>query len=77
MLFPEHFLAVRATVTPEHEDLFNRWYNSEHVPDAVNMLPGCIGASRYKVVVGDGSPPVRRALRISHRGRIEVCDGQR
>ena len=55
MLFPEHFLAVRATVTPEHEDLFNRWYNSEHVPDAVNMLPGCLGASRYKVMDGDGS----------------------
>jgi antibiotic biosynthesis monooxygenase (ABM) superfamily enzyme len=55
MLFPEHFLAVRATVTPEHEDEFNRWYNSEHVPDVMKMLAGCLGASRYKVVDGDGS----------------------
>jgi antibiotic biosynthesis monooxygenase (ABM) superfamily enzyme len=55
MVFPEHFLAVRATVTPEREDEFNRWYNAEHVPDAVNMLSSCLGASRYKVVDGDGS----------------------
>ena len=55
MLFPEHFLEVRATVTPGREDEFNRWYNAEHVPDALNMLSGCLGASRYKVVDGDGS----------------------
>jgi antibiotic biosynthesis monooxygenase (ABM) superfamily enzyme len=55
MLFPEHFLAVRATVTPGREDEFNRWYNAEHIPDVLNMFPGCLGASRYKVMDGDGS----------------------
>jgi antibiotic biosynthesis monooxygenase (ABM) superfamily enzyme len=55
MLFPEHFLAVRATVTPGREDEFNRWYNAEHIPDVVNMFPACLGASRYKVMDGDGS----------------------
>jgi hypothetical protein len=42
MLFPEHFLAVRATVTPEHEDEFNRWYNDEHIPDVVKMFAGVL-----------------------------------
>jgi antibiotic biosynthesis monooxygenase (ABM) superfamily enzyme len=55
MLFPEHFLAVRATVKPERDGEFNTWYNTEHTPDAVKAFPGCIGAARYKVVLGDGS----------------------
>jgi len=55
MLFPEHFLAVRATVEAAHEDEFNRWYDSEHVADAVTMFPGCLGGARYKVVDGDGT----------------------
>lgn len=54
-MFPEHMLSVRATVEPGRETEFNRWYDNEHVPDAVRMLPGCIGAARYKVVLGDGS----------------------
>lgn len=55
MLFPEHFLTVRATVKPERDADFNRWYNAEHTPDAVKTFKGCIGGARYKVVEGDGS----------------------
>lgn len=55
MLFPDHFLAVRATVKPERDAEFNNWYNTEHTPDAVKAFPGCIGGARYKVVLGDGS----------------------
>jgi antibiotic biosynthesis monooxygenase (ABM) superfamily enzyme len=54
-MFPEYMLSVRATVESGRETEFNRWYDEEHVPDAVRMLPGCIGAARYKVVLGDGS----------------------
>ena len=54
-MFPEHMLSVRATVEPGRESEFNRWYDEEHVPDALRMLPGCMGAARYKVVLGDGS----------------------
>ena len=56
MLFPEHFLTVRATVTPEREADFNRWYNAEHTPDAVKTCKGCIGGARYKVVEGEAEP---------------------
>jgi antibiotic biosynthesis monooxygenase (ABM) superfamily enzyme len=55
MLFPDYFLSVRATVEAGREDEFNRWYNSEHIPDVVNVFPGCLGASRFKVMDGDGS----------------------
>ena len=54
MRFPEHVFAVRATVDPAHEEEFNRWYDEEHVPDALELL-GCLGAARYKVLDGDGS----------------------
>ena len=53
--FPEHILSVRATVEPGREAEFNRWYDTEHMPDAVRMFPGCTGGARYKVVLGDGS----------------------
>lgn len=45
-MFPEHILIVRATVEPDHDEEFNRWYNQEHIPDvfklirAVLMQPG-------------------------------------
>ena len=55
MLFPEHFLTVRATVDAGREAEFNRWYDTEHMPDAVGMFKGCIGGARYKVTDGDGS----------------------
>lgn len=55
MLFPDHFLAVRATVKAERDADFNKWYNAEHTPDAVRAFPGCIGGARYKVKLGDGS----------------------
>ena len=54
-MFPEHILTVRATVEATREAEFNRWYDQEHVPDALRLLPGCLGAARYRVVEGDGS----------------------
>ena len=55
MQFPEHMLTVRATVEKGREAEFNHWYNTEHVPDAVRMLPGCFAGARYQVTLGDGS----------------------
>ena len=54
-MFPEHFFSVRATVEPGREDEFNRWYDQEHVPDFLELVPACLGAARYRVVDGDGS----------------------
>ena len=53
MLFPEHFLAVRATVEAGREDEFNRWYWQEHLP-ALLAVPGYRAGRRYVAV--DGEP---------------------
>jgi antibiotic biosynthesis monooxygenase (ABM) superfamily enzyme len=52
---PDHILIVRATVEPDHDEEFNRWYNQEHIPDVFELIPGCLGAARYRVLDGDGS----------------------
>jgi antibiotic biosynthesis monooxygenase (ABM) superfamily enzyme len=54
-MFPEHILTVRATVEPAHDEEFNRWYNEEHIPDILKLMPACLGAVRYRVLDGDGS----------------------
>jgi len=43
---------VMAQVKPEQEDAFNRWYDEDHMPKALNRFPGVISGRRYKV--GDG-----------------------
>jgi antibiotic biosynthesis monooxygenase (ABM) superfamily enzyme len=54
-MFHEQILTVRATVEPAHEEEFSRWYNEEHIPDVLKLLPGRLGAARYRVLDGDGS----------------------
>jgi antibiotic biosynthesis monooxygenase (ABM) superfamily enzyme len=53
--FPEHLFIVRASVAPGREEEFNRWYDQEHVPDVLRLLPGVLGAARYKVGLDDGT----------------------
>ncbi len=43
---------VRATITPEQEDAFNRWYNMEHVPQLLRYR-GAVSGRRYKKILGD------------------------
>ncbi len=45
-------LTVRATITPEREEAFNHWYNTEHIPQLLRY-PGAAGARRYKQIEGD------------------------
>jgi antibiotic biosynthesis monooxygenase (ABM) superfamily enzyme len=43
---------VMAKVKPEQEDAFNRWYDEDHMPKALNRFPGVISGRRYKVMEG-------------------------
>ena len=43
---------VKATITPEQEDAFNRWYNTEHCPDLLRYR-GAVSARRYKAILGE------------------------
>jgi antibiotic biosynthesis monooxygenase (ABM) superfamily enzyme len=43
---------VKATITPEQEEAFNRWYNQEHCPQLLRF-PGAVSARRYKAIMGE------------------------
>ena len=43
---------VRATITKDKEEAFNRWYNGEHAPQVLRYN-GAVSARRYKKIIGD------------------------
>jgi antibiotic biosynthesis monooxygenase (ABM) superfamily enzyme len=44
---------VMATIAPDKEEAFNKWYNEEHVPRVLERHPGVLTGKRYKIVSGD------------------------
>ncbi len=44
---------VKANVKPDQEDAFNRWYDEDHMPKALNRFPGVISGRRYKITDGE------------------------
>lgn len=44
---------VMATVEPEEEEAFNRWYNEEHLPRALERFPGVLSGRCYKIMEGE------------------------
>lgn len=49
---PTVLFVVKATITPEREEAFNRWYNEEHVPQVL-QFKGLVSARRYRVLEGE------------------------
>jgi antibiotic biosynthesis monooxygenase (ABM) superfamily enzyme len=45
-------LTVSATIAPEKEAEYNRWYHSEHCPQLLRF-PGAVSARRYRKILGD------------------------
>jgi uncharacterized protein (DUF1330 family) len=43
---------VRASIPPEREAAFNRWYNEEHCPQVLQYR-GAVSARRYKAILGE------------------------
>ncbi|MBI4199499.1 MAG: hypothetical protein HY535_03385, partial [Chloroflexi bacterium] len=43
---------VKATITKDREEAFNRWYNEEHVPQFL-QFKGAVSARRYKAIMGE------------------------
>jgi hypothetical protein len=42
-----------ASVDPEHEQEFNRWYDEEHLPDVLSRFPQITSARRYRATDGE------------------------
>jgi antibiotic biosynthesis monooxygenase (ABM) superfamily enzyme len=43
---------VKATIAPEREAAFNRWYSEEHCPQFLRF-PGAVSARRYRAILGE------------------------
>ena len=41
-----------AKVKPGAEEAFNRWYNEDHMPKALERFPGVISGKRYQITEG-------------------------
>ncbi len=50
---PRYLLIVNAEIVPAVEDAWNKWYDEEHLPDAL-ACPGVLSGHRY-VSKGDAS----------------------
>lgn len=46
-------LIVMARVKPEDEEAFNKWYNEDHLPKAIERFPGVLSGRRYKILEGE------------------------
>ena len=46
-------LMVMAQVKTEDEEAFNKWYNEDHLPKAIERFPGVLSGRRYKIVEGE------------------------
>ncbi len=44
---------VMAKVKPEDEEAFNRWYNEDHMPKALERFPGVLSGRRYQILEGE------------------------
>ena len=43
---------VKASISPDREAAFNRWYNTEHAPEVLRFK-GAVSARRYKAILGE------------------------
>ena len=43
---------VKASITPDQEAAFNRWYDTEHCPEVL-QFKGAVSARRYKAIMGE------------------------
>ena len=43
---------VKASITADQEEAFNRWYNTEHCPQLLQYR-GAVSARRYRAIMGE------------------------
>ena len=49
---PTVLFTVKATITKDREEAFNRWYNQEHCPQVLRFR-GAVSAKRYRAILGE------------------------
>ncbi len=46
-------LIIMASMGPDKEEAYNRWYNEDHLPKVLERIPGVLSGRRYKVMEGE------------------------
>lgn len=46
-------LIVMASMAADKEEAFNRWYNEDHLPKVLEIMPGVLSGRRYKIMEGE------------------------
>ena len=46
-------LIIMASIAAEKEEVFNRWYNEDHLPKVLERMPGVLSGRRYKIMEGE------------------------
>ena len=64
-----HLLAVYVGIPSEIEDEFNKWYNTQHVPERL-AIPGFQSAARY--VSLEGTPKYMAFYELDHANVLEA-----
>ena len=64
-----HILAVYVGIPGDIEDEFNKWYNTQHVPERL-AIPGFQSAARYTSL--DGTPKYMAFYELDNAGVLET-----
>lgn len=46
-------MIIMASIAPEKEEAFNRWYNEDHLPKVLERFAGVLSGRRYKIIDGE------------------------
>lgn len=49
---PTVLFTVKATISKDREEAFNRWYNQQHCPQVLRFT-GAVSAKRYRAILGE------------------------
>lgn len=63
------FMAYTDLIDPKHEEEFNAWYNTEHLPELL-ALPGFLDAARY--VAAKGGPKYLAVYEIASVDAVQT-----
>jgi antibiotic biosynthesis monooxygenase (ABM) superfamily enzyme len=66
---------VMAKVKPEQEEAFNRWYDEDHMPKALNRFPGVISGRRHKILDGGDGYNYMAVYEFESRGKLDETMG--
>lgn len=61
---------VKASIPPEKEAEFNRWYHEVHIPDVLRY-PGCLSARRYRALLGEEKFQYMAVYEFRDQGTLE------